>query len=326
MLFRSVGRVVVFEENTDEKYFCNNFTSILRPTEIINYKFSLYLLKDLYNRRRVLRYQNKTTGIINIRINEYIQGTEVSIPNKEVQQKIAEVLDKAQELIDKRKAQIEALDELIKSIFYGMFSGEQKKENLENLCYPITKGTTPSPKNIFRTEFKDAIPFLKVYNIKDDGSIDFEYKPSFISRITNESTLKRSIVYHNDVLMNIVGPPLCKIGIVPKTFDKWNVNQAIAIFRVKENLNPIYLLYCLKSDEITNYILSLAIGIRQQNISLKQCRELEIKVPPMVLQNRFAIAVGNIEKQKELLQQSLAELENNFNNLMQNAFKGKLFN
>mgnify|MGYP001561376287 FL=1 len=95
---------------------------------------------------------------------------------------------------------------------------------------------------------------------------------------------------------------------------------------MKENLNPIYLLYCLKSDEITNYILSLAIGIRQQNISLKQCRELEIKVPPMVLQNRFAIAVGNIEKQKELLQQSLAELENNFNNLMQNAFKGKLFN
>ena len=34
--------------HTSEKYFCNNFTSILRPKNIVNAKYSLYLLKDLY--------------------------------------------------------------------------------------------------------------------------------------------------------------------------------------------------------------------------------------------------------------------------------------
>ena len=102
-----VGRVVIFEENTSEKYFCNNFTSILRPKNIVNAKYSLYLLKDLYNKKRVLKYQNKTTGIINLKLNDYLNNTEIMIPSIEEQIKISTILDKSQELIDKRKEQID---------------------------------------------------------------------------------------------------------------------------------------------------------------------------------------------------------------------------
>ena len=42
-----VGRTVIFELDSDEEYVCNNFTSILRPKNIIYPKYSLYLLKDL---------------------------------------------------------------------------------------------------------------------------------------------------------------------------------------------------------------------------------------------------------------------------------------
>ncbi len=46
--------------------------------------------------------------------------------------------------------------------------------------------------------------------------------------------------------------------------------------------------------------------------------------PPITLQNTFAEHVLHIEKQKESMVKSLGELENNFNGLMQRAFKGEL--
>ena len=48
-------------------------------------------------------------------------------------------------------------------------------------------------------------------------------------------------------------------------------------------------------------------------------------IPPLTLQNKFAAQVKKIEYQKQLLEQSLKELENNFNSLMQRAFNGELF-
>ena len=65
-----VGRVVIFEKNM-ENYFCNNFTSILRPKEGFNSKYLLYMLMNLYMQKKVLKFQNKTTGIINLKLVDF---------------------------------------------------------------------------------------------------------------------------------------------------------------------------------------------------------------------------------------------------------------
>ncbi len=75
----------------------------------------------------------------------------------------------------------------------------------EELCDLITKGTTPSKDAMF--SFGD-IPYIKVYNLTFDGSLDFSIEPTFISQSVHEKELSRSKVYPGDVLMNIVGPPL----------------------------------------------------------------------------------------------------------------------
>lgn len=51
----------------------------------------------------------------------------------------------------------------------------------------------------------------------------------------------RSAVYPDDVLMNIVGPPLGQVAVVPKTFPEWNINQAIAIFRAVDGVLPAFI-------------------------------------------------------------------------------------
>ena len=70
------------------------------------------------------------------------------------------------------------------------------------------------------------IPYLKVYNIVNQN-INFDYKPQFIPKTVHEKELKRCKCYPNDVLMNIVGPPLGKIALVTDQFPEWNINQAL---------------------------------------------------------------------------------------------------
>ena len=77
----------------------------------------------------------------------------------------------------------------------------------QEVCYFITKGTTPKANEIFTKPFENCIPYLKVYNLSFDGSMLFFDEPQYIEKSVHEGKLARSKVYPNDVLMNIVGPP-----------------------------------------------------------------------------------------------------------------------
>lgn len=255
----------------------------------------------------------------------------IAVPdNYDDQIRIASVLTYVEKMIAKRKENIIVLDEFLKSTFLAMFGNPVSNEkgwardSLKNLCGFITKGTTPKSNDIFNTFQNGFIPFIKVYHICNDGSINFNDSPSFISQETHTEFLKRSIVYPNDILMNIVGPPLGKIGIVPNTFQEWNVNQAIVIFRCGVKLNPKYLLFALKSNNFCNAIIKMAVGIRQLNLSLEQCRNINIPVPPVSLQHQFADIVEQVELLKSKYTQSLSELENLYGSLSQLSFKGEL--
>ena len=63
----------------------------------------------------------------------------------------------------------------------------------------------------------------------------------------------------------------------------------------------------------------------QKNINLKILGEQDVINPPIELQNQFSNFVTKVDKLKFEMEKSLKELENNFNSLMQKAFKGELF-
>ena len=307
---------------------CMNTSTIRFKTldkEHLNIKYFAYFLKTNYFKKQISRL---ITGSAQLNFGpSHLRKIKVIVPPINIQNKIVQVLDKAQELIDKRKEQIEALDELVKSKFIEMF-GSQKYPlvKAEDICEYITKGTTPKSSEIIEEYNDDLIPYLKVYNLSFDGSMLFDEKAQYITLETHNKFLARSKVYPNDILMNIVGPPLGKFAIVPNTFSEWNINQAIAIFRATNKVNPIYLLYSLKQPKVLKPFIDSAVGIRQQNLSLLQCRNLEIQLPPLSLQNQFADFVNKVNKLKSEMEKSLKELEDNFNSLMQKSFKGELFN
>lgn len=254
-------------------------------------------------------------------VRQSLKNVRVIYPNLDAQKRIIYVLGKADELLSIRKQQLAKLDELVKSRFVEMFGDDiYPKVKVSRVCDFITKGTTP-PNNLISEKYSsDKVPYLKVYNLSFTGKLLFDTAPQYVPENIHNGVLARSKVYPNDVLMNIVGPPLGKFALVTDEFSEWNINQAIAIFRAKEKVNPKYLLFALMQPEVLKPFLRQAVGIRQLNLSLAQCRDLEIPLPPLSLQSEFAAFVERVEQQKQTVQQSLEKLELMKKALMQEYF------
>lgn len=170
---------------------------------------------------------------------------------------------------------------------------------LGEICDFITKGTTPPAQEL---KNNGDIPYLKVYNIVDQ-KIDFFYRAQFISVKIHEK-LSRSKVYPGDVLMNIVGPPLGKVAIVPRDFNEWNINQALAIFRpIIKEINQFLYTYFLAGLEIKK-IHTLGI-VGQDNISLTQCRDMIFPLPTLAEQQGIVKRISELTAMIDELEKKL---------------------
>lgn len=174
---------------------------------------------------------------------------------------------------------------------------------LDDICDGITSGSTP-PKSSFIDE--TGIPYLKVYNIRNQ-KIDFEYQPQFIEESYHSSSLKRSQLCPGDVIMNIVGPPLGKIAIIPDTYPQWNCNQAIVMFRpFISDLNKFIYTYLVSGMFLDKIALIGTAG--QDNISVTKSRAILLPTPPLAEQLRIVAKIDELmaicDQLKEKIRQS----------------------
>ena len=248
----------------------------------------------------------------------------IPVPPIEIQKQIVDVLDEAQKLIDNRKKQIKLLDNLIESIFYDMFGDPVKNDKgwevkkLEEFYY-VRTGKTPK-RGVAEYWNNPRINWIKTGEILNGVINSSEEK---ISRIAKEE-LNMYLFSEGDILIAMYGQGNTR-GRVAKLNIRSTTNQACAGLVKKEdsiiNNEYTYNILLLLYEQLRD----LGRGGNQPNLNLGMIREYEIPIPPLPLQNQFAEKVQAIEKQKELFKQSLKLLEDNYNSLMQRAFKGELF-
>ena len=99
--------------------------------------------------------------------------------------------------------------------------------------------------------------------------------------------------------------------------------NAVKLVLRNDNINKTYLSRYLGTPYAQKYIKQRKLSVGVPKLAIFRIQEIPLVIPPIELQNQFAEIVENIEKQKALLNESLVELENNFNSLMQRAFKGE---
>lgn len=171
----------------------------------------------------------------------------------------------------------------------------------------ITKGTTPAAANLMAGA--GEVQFLKVYNLTFDGSLNNTYKPAFVSRSTHEGELARSKVLAGDVLINIVGPPLGQVSVVPVCLAEANINQAVARFRPIQPLGSGFLSLALLIEDVMRWAIRRAkTTAGQSNLTLELCRGLPIPLPPIAEQVRI---VGEVDRRFSLLREIEAQVDAN---------------
>jgi type I restriction enzyme S subunit len=147
------------------------------------------------------------------------------------------------------------------------------------VCEIVASGSTPKAHEM--TSGAGEVPFIKVYNLGFEGSLDFTVKPTFIRRAIHEGPLARSRCLPGDVLMNIVGPPLGKVSLVPDAFPEWNINQAIVTFRAGSRILNRLLAYWLMAPPVQRRIERTSKATAgQYNVQVSTCRKLVLPLPP----------------------------------------------
>lgn len=320
-----VGRVVYFNKK-EKNFFTNNFTAALRSKSNADSKYLFYLLYYLHKRKVVLKYQNKTTGIINLQLNDYLKKTEVKIPTLSKQKETVDLLDGLRNLIKIRKNQIQAYDDLIESLFFEMLQTELITDKIEysklgDLTSHISSGSTPrGGSSVYKSE---GIPLIRSQDVKMNN---LDYSNIAHIDIETHEKMKRSKLKNRDVLLNITGASIGRTAVFYGEDDSANTNQHVAAIRLKDKkVSPEFLSFYFSTEYFQDIIKNISSGGTREALNYKQIREFDIPLISKMKQEKFIKNKEKIEIEKKKLNASLLELEGLFNSLMEDAFSGNLF-
>ncbi len=322
LLVSCIGNIGKLGINIEESSFNQQINAIVHNEKVVSSKYLAYVLK--YNQKKLESIAN--APVVPIINKSQFSDFEVLIHEElTIQNNIVTILDKAQQLIDKRKDQIEALDELVKSRFIEMFGDPVsnprgwEKAVCKDVTSKIGSGATPKGGNSSYKE--EGISLIRSMNVHNNKFIKKD-----LAFIDDEQAQKLNnvIVQEEDILLNITGASVARCCIVPNEFVPARVNQHVAIIRSKkERVLPTFLVYQFTNESYQRLLWDIATsgGATREAVTKQQIENLELIVPPLELQNQFADFVNQVDKLKANMENSLKELENNFNSLMQRAFK-----
>jgi type I restriction enzyme S subunit len=314
-----VGRVVYFDISDNNDYLCNNFTSILRPSSVVSPKYLFYGLYFLHLSKKTLAYQNKTTGIINLQLDRYIQSEKIKLPSLDEQIKILKALDKADFIKNNRKKAINLLDEYLKATFLKMFGDpvlnpmNWNTSEFSKVCLNMFGGGTPSKSN--PNYYIGNIPWITPKDMK------FRYISDSIDHISNEAISHSStkLVPANSVLMVIRSGILKnKLPVAINMVDV-TINQDMKAYVVDPQIsNPQFVLFFFETYE--KHLLEKVRAVTADNLKFDDIKSIKMIIPPMQMQNKFSLIASETEVIKKKMQRQLVEVENQFYALMQKAF------
>lgn len=269
-----------------------------------------------------------------------LRGLRLPLAPLAEQQRIADKLDAVVARVDACRDRLARVTPLLKrfrqSVLTAATSGTLTQDwragapaqwdhlRADEVCAKVQSGGTP------KAGFSETagIPFLKVYNIVNQ-KVDFAYRPQFVRPEVHAGELAKSKALPGDVLMNIVGPPLGKVAVLPNTSAEWNINQAITLFRpsVRVSSGWIYLVLC--EGEAVRSVLDRTKGsVGQVNISLSQCRAFLLPVPCQQEQAEIVRRVDTLFAFADRLEARLAKAQAAADRLtpalLAKAFRGEL--
>lgn len=253
---------------------------------------------------------------------DFLKGLKIPLPPLETQKQIAAVLEKADQLRKDCQQMEQELKSLAQSVFIDMFGDPVTNPkgwelcSFEDLTTLVTYGLTVRPRY-----HEEGVPLISARELRS-GVLNFSDSPKIspedFSNLSDKGCPKKE-----DILFSKTGS-IGHCAIVETDMDFAVTQNAARIVVNKEKCHPEFLLAFLRTDYFYNLANRSAKGNAVKDLQLGIMKKFPMYIPPVEQQLRFleirTLIYGNAEDAKK----QKIQLEDNFNSLMQRAFKGEL--
>ena len=209
----------------------------------------------------------------------------IGIPTKDEQRKIADFLRLIDERIATQNKIIDKLESLIKGINHEIFKSTQGYKFKLGDIATISNGNSNVQDAI--TEFRKGLyPFF-------DRSDEIKYLPTFLFN-------KEAIIYPGE-----------GTEFMPRYYNgKFALHQrCYAIFDFKEDVNPQYLYFLLKTQN--TYFIKNAVGSTVPSLRIDTFQKLKVIIPSLKIQHNVSSFLSKLEQkvniEKTILQMLLKQ-------------------
>ena len=273
-----VGRVIYFDgpENT---YLFNNFTGLLRvkdPTVWYS-RYVFYSLFSNYRRGGTRAFENKTTGLHNLKIDDYVSRYEVTDTDITNQVAICDQLDLVYGIIKTRQKELQKLDNLVKARFVEMFGD------------PITNSMKLPTERIEERYFLKAGFTTAAEDIHNYSEGNYEipcYGGNGIRGYVEEKS------YEGEY--SIIGRQGALCGNVQFASGKFHATEHAVLVSIIKGDNAVWTYYMLKLMDLYRY----HTGAAQPGLAVKTLNTVDVIVADISHQKQFAAFVAQIDKSK----------------------------
>lgn len=144
---------------------------------------------------------------------------------------------------------------------------------------------------------EEGVPVLRIGNINAGY-----FKPDDLPFWEYDESLDRYLMYPGDLAISLTGTVgkddygnVCRLG---NDYPRYYLNQRNAKLILQGTVLPEYVTALLKNRKVKDKIANAGVGVRQANISNKTILELEVPIPTINEQERFAEFVRQSDKSK----------------------------
>jgi len=328
-----VGRVAFVEDLPFDKpvIFSNFLQKIRIAGDSFFPEYVFTFLQAIYHLGYTEFLQNQTTGIKNLRLDDFFKIKIAELPKNE-QKKIAkfafDTRKNAKEMEEKAIKILSSIDDFVlgeldryaagggvervfqiwsdeihtrldPSYFRPIFKMLDKifsttkynVKTLKNLSTKITSGATPLSGGDAYTDQSNGIPFLRSGDINPDNEIDFD-NLNFIKQEIHSKKLRGSQLKKGDLLIALIGATIGQVSIYSSDKEA-NISQNLASVRFNEEVVPDYAKEFLLSKIGQMQLERVKRYAARANINLDEVGSLQVIYPSKDKQNEM---VGKIRK------------------------------
>lgn len=323
---------IIFDDFTTATQFVNfpfkvksSAMKILQPTcDLVNIKLAYYYMQTIHLKGETHK---------RFWISEYSQIPVPLAPLNEQKRILAKLeqlltdLDKGIEYLETTKQQLKVYREsVLKWAFEGKLTNSvMNKEKIGGHSNLITKGASPKWQGFNYINDSSQLLFITSENVRENY-IDVS-EPKYLSLGFNDIQ-KRSILQKEDVLFNLVGASIGRAAIFHLDQIS-NINQAVAIIRLKNSISNKYLSHYLNAEVAKQNYLEKVVDVARANLSLTDIGNMDVPLPTeRTDQDRIVKEIESrlsvCDKIEETIVSSLQQAEALRLSIIKKAFEGRL--